>query len=59
MEILQPLAIQHIGFAAGCVFGIVGVDQTDVEAPAFQNLEQGDPVYAGELHRNGANVALL
>ena len=47
---LKPLAIQHIGLAAESIFGIVGVNQTDFNAPAFQNLEHGDPVNAGGLY---------
>jgi hypothetical protein len=51
-ELLQPLAVQHVGLAARDVLDVAGVDQHDGEAARFQKLEQRDPVHAGRLHRH-------
>ena len=43
MEVLQPLAILDVGFAPRHPFDMAGVDQTNFQTPALQDLE-GDPV---------------
>lgn len=57
MEILEPLAVEDVSFAAGDIFDVSGVDQTYLEASFFQDLEQGDPIDAGGLHRDGLDLA--
>ena len=47
MQILQPLAIAHIGLAAGNVLDVFGVDQADADPGLFQDLMRRDPIDAG------------
>ena len=58
MQLLQPLAVQHVGLAAGHVLDAPGVHQHHLEAPFFQHPEQRYPVHAGGLHDHGVHVAL-
>ena len=58
MQLLQPLAIQHVGLAAGHVLDASGVYQHYLEAPLFQHPEQRYPVHAGGLHDHGVHAAL-
>jgi hypothetical protein len=44
MQLLQPLAILRICFAAGYEFYMSGVDQLNFEAAPFHNLKKGNPV---------------
>lgn len=46
MELAQPLAIQHIGFAAGYVLGRTGIHHDHGEAALFQQVEEGNPIDA-------------
>ena len=58
-QLLQPLAVQHVGLAARHVLDLAGIDQQHLEAPALEYLEQRDPVHAGGLHRHDRHAALL
>jgi hypothetical protein len=57
VELLDPLAIEDVGLAAGDVLHAAGVDETDLEAPIFEDLDEGDPVDAGGLHGDGGDPA--
>jgi hypothetical protein len=59
MQLLNPLAIDHIGLAPGHVLDVMGIDQLDIESPAFEQFEQGDPVDAGRFHGDGGDPAAL
>ena len=58
MQLLQPLAVQHVGLAAGHVLDAPGVHQHHLEAPFFQHPEQRYPVHAGGLHNHGLHTTL-
>lgn len=59
VQLLQPLAIGHVGLAPGQVFDVARVDQEHLEAARLQNLEKRNPVHASRLHRDGLNPAGL
>ena len=58
MQLLQPLAVQHVGLATRHVLDASGVHQHHLEVPLFQHPEQGYPVHAGGLHDHGLHTAL-
>ena len=58
-QLLQPLAVEHIGLAARDILHVPGVDQQDFEAAALEHLVQRDPVDPGGLHRHDLHAALL
>jgi hypothetical protein len=57
VELLDPSAVEHVGLTAGDVLHTAGVDEADVEAAFFEDLEEGDPVDAGRLHGDGRHAA--
>jgi hypothetical protein len=59
VEFLQPLAVSELGFAAGHVLGVAGLDQGDGTTPRFQNVEEGDPVHSRACHDHCLDVASL
>lgn len=56
VELLQPLAIAQVGFAAGEVFDVAGIDEFDGQAGALQDLEEGNPIDAGGFHDDSVNA---
>ena len=48
MEVLQPLAIHHVGFPPGHVLHMPGINQADLDLRFFKQLRQWNPVYAGQ-----------
>lgn len=59
MELLDPLTVQNVGFAAGNVLDVVRVDEHHLEATFFENLVDRDPVHARGLHRHGLDLTGL
>jgi hypothetical protein len=59
MQLLDPLAIQHIRLAAGDVLNVARIDQLYFEAPTLEQFEQRDPVNAGRFHRHGSDATLF
>jgi hypothetical protein len=49
VEILQPLAVGHVGFSAGHVLHMPGIDQADFDAGVFEQLGKGYPVGPEEV----------
>ena len=47
MQILQPLAVLHVGLAAGKVLDVLGVDQADTDADLFKDFVGRKPVDPG------------
>ena len=58
MQLLLPLAVQHVGLAPGHVLDAPGVHQHHLEASLFQHPEQQYPVNAGGLHDHRLHTAL-
>jgi hypothetical protein len=58
VQILQPLAVLHVGLTAGNVLDVFGVDQANTDAGLFQDLVGRKPVDPGRLHGHGADAAL-
>ena len=56
-ELLQPLAVQHVGLATGDILDVARIDQQHGEAARFEQLEQRDPIHAGGFHRHGVHPA--
>jgi hypothetical protein len=57
-ELLQPLAVEHVGLAPRHVLHMPRVDQQHGEAACVEQLERRDPVHAGGLHRHRVDAAL-
>ena len=58
MQLLQPLAVPHVGLATRHVLDASGVHQHHLQSPLFQHPEQQYPVHAGGLHDHGLHSAL-
>jgi hypothetical protein len=59
MELLQPLRIIHVAFAARDMLGVARVDEEHLESSRLEDLEDGYPVHAGGFHRDGGDPDLL
>ena len=59
VEILQPLAILHIGLAAGQVFAMARIDEHHFQSGGFEDLEERDPINAGRFQRDGIDATRL
>ena len=57
MQLLQPLAVQHVGLATRHVLDASGVHQHYLEVSLFQHPKQRYPVHAGGLHHYGFHAA--
>jgi hypothetical protein len=56
MELLDPLAVEDVGLAPGHSLQLSGIDEPHLEAARTEELEEGDPVHAGGLHRHGLDA---
>ena len=59
VQVLEPLAVLHIGLPPRHVLDVAGIHEADRESPPLQDLVQGDPVDAGGLHGDRGHAALL
>jgi hypothetical protein len=59
VELLQPLRVVHVGLATRDILGVARVDQEDLEASRFEDLEDRNPIHAGRLHRDGRDANRL
>ncbi len=57
VQILQPLAVEHIAFAAGHVPDVPGIDQHHLQAPVEQDLKKRNPVVARAFHGHAGDPA--
>lgn len=55
VQVLQPLAVHHIGLAAGHVLHVAGVDQAHLDPGFLQQFRQWNPIHAGRLHGDALN----
>ena len=52
MQLLDPLAIEHIGFAPGHVLQMAGIHQKGFQAAGLQDFKNRNPVDARGFHRH-------
>lgn len=57
MKLLDPLAVESVGLAAGDVLDVTRVDQVNLETSFFEDFVDGNPVDAGGLHGHGVDAA--
>src|SRR5260370_24622803 len=59
MQILNPLAVRHVTFAARNIRCVLRIYKKYLEATRLKNLIERNPIYAGRLHRHCLHPALL
>ncbi len=59
MELLQPLAIEHVALAARQIFDMAGIDQDHFKPARLQDLVRCYPVTAGAFQGDGGDGALF
>ena len=59
MQLLDPLAVQDVAFAAGHAFHVAGVDEQDLDPARLEDLVEGDPVDPRRLHGDRVDPAGL
>jgi len=52
LQLLDPLAVQHIRLAPAHILQMPRLDQEDLQPALFQDLLQRDPVHPGRFHRH-------
>ena len=55
MEVAEPLAIRHVTLASGDMFDVARIDEDDLQAPGFEDIEDRDPVHARGFHRDAGD----
>ena len=58
VQLLQPLAVQHVALATRHVLDAPGINQHHFKPTLFQHPERWYPVNAGGLHGHGHHAAL-
>jgi len=56
VELLDPLAVEDIGLAAGDVLDVSGVDEEDLKTAFIEDFKDGDPVDTSGLHGHGVDA---
>ena len=59
MQILEPLAIQHVGLSTRNVVDMLSIHQMDFDTTGLQNLEQRYPIHPRRFHGDRIDAALL
>ena len=57
MQLLKPLAVDHVRLATRYILYMPCVDENHFEAAPLEDLKQRDPVHAGGFHRNRGDAA--
>jgi hypothetical protein len=59
VELLNPLAryAQHVALAPGHMLEMPAIDEKDVEATCFEDLQDRNPVHPRGLQRDGVHAA--
>ena len=56
VKLLNPLAVEDVGLAAGDVLDVTRVDQVNLETLFFEDFVDGNPVDAGGLYGHGVDA---
>ena len=59
VQLLKPLGILHIGFAARDMLDVARIHEQDLEAAGFKDLEDGNPIHARRFHGDRRDAGLL
>ena len=59
VQLLEPLGILHIGFAARDVLDVARIHQEDLEAAGFKDLEDRNPIHARRFHGDRRDAGRL
>src|SRR5262249_19906471 len=59
MQILKPLAIQHVGLASRNMVYVLSIDQMNFDVARLQDLKKWNPVDARRLHRYRVDTTAL
>jgi hypothetical protein len=59
VELLEPLGILHIGFAARDMLDVARIHEQDLEAAGFKDLEDRNPIHARRFHGDRRDTGLL
>ena len=58
VQLLQPLAVQHVALATRYVLDPPGIHQHHLKSPVLQDSEEGYPVDPGGLHGHGLDFTV-